>query len=547
MASSVLDEIKTILVTVYPDTFNTPVYRCLGTNNGNGKRCNINQPSKTTQLNDATRLLESFVVRIDILYDESIYEKIEQFLRYSHCHFHRDKVMVNFKDWKQKKMLALLDDTTTTVSNPPSPFESSDLDPNAEDGRVSDRTLQTPNNMEANMNAKGVNEVSVSSAAAPPNQESELRPEMPIPSPGNPNYQIVESNAIAEQFTDIPSHLVDQGFEALGTLQRLNSIKEKKWPMLKAIENKFTKMDFKIGRVYIWTHVTDKRLIKIGFTEKDSMGRYKQSGNCYATTTEPRWETEQSFVGAYRVETIVRENLKERNIRLKSCANCTVAHKEWYQMDWSLAAKLIKEWAEFVTLAYKYEDGRLNELGRELVDELLVEASARLVKQLSAKRASAVVEELASIDDADEIDQLNPSIGGQAEHTPQDLTSLNRTSDGFEKERTSVSPSMEPAKAKPRWGARARRSLVKTFFAIIKPANQSRRSDSSDHEDKEKRDSMKERFQKPFQRFSASETMKAENLRDQTRLGTANEDPGLQMKESIPAEIPYRPHQEKSL
>lgn len=93
-------------------------------------------------------------------------------------------------------------------------------------------------------------------------------------------------------------------------------------PLLHAIESRFGEKDKKVGKVYVFVHKNNNRLVKIGWTEASGVARHGQGSNCYAINTRVEWESKESFVGAYRVESIAHKQLSEQNITLVDCRRC---------------------------------------------------------------------------------------------------------------------------------------------------------------------------------------------------------------------------------
>ncbi|KAF1816422.1 hypothetical protein P152DRAFT_454686 [Eremomyces bilateralis CBS 781.70] len=230
--------------------------------------------------------------------------------------------------------------------------------------------------------------------------EPRSRPDTPTPATGlkkggNSSYRGLrqddriddENDGASKEHNELAGILRehhDLGPELLGRIdRRFKSVKSKKWPLMEAIEKRFTSMDGKKGKVYVWTNKDNSRFVKIGFTQHDSDKRAAQPNNCYARNTVRHWESEVHFVGAYRVEQIVRRSLSERNISLISCALCKTAHREWFEIDAKEAVMMVIQWTKFVIDAYA--DGRLNERGRRLMDRLCNIDTGALERALEAE------------------------------------------------------------------------------------------------------------------------------------------------------------------
>jgi hypothetical protein len=147
---------------------------------------------------------------------------------------------------------------------------------------------------------------------------------------------------------------------------------------MKIIESKFEKDDLRQGKVYLWTHKENPRLVKIGYTGTGSEERRRQAGNCYAKNTVPVWESETRFVGPRRVESIVMAQLAEWNIPVVECAYCNRGHREWFEIDVEEVKQLLRSWTTFVVLFYV--DGRLSAKGEQTLDKFCRIDPAKLVE-----------------------------------------------------------------------------------------------------------------------------------------------------------------------
>ena len=158
----------------------------------------------------------------------------------------------------------------------------------------------------------------------------------------------------------------DRGPEVLGTIRRrFSQVDRGKWPLLRAIESAFTARDYGEGRVYVWRHAVNERLVRIGFTERSSGARRRDSGNCAAQDTEVYWESEDFFAGARRVETIVNVRLREWNVDLVRCNRCQGRHTKWFEKEAEVVKALVQDWTSFVKQAY--QDGQLSQEGEQLI------------------------------------------------------------------------------------------------------------------------------------------------------------------------------------
>ncbi|KAB5536239.1 hypothetical protein GE09DRAFT_344487 [Coniochaeta sp. 2T2.1] len=185
----------------------------------------------------------------------------------------------------------------------------------------------------------------------------------------------------------------------LGTIRipRSQSTKENQRKELRdVILQPFNDRESQVGRVYIWNHKGDHPaeppLIKVGFTTFTMAKRRKDSSvKCYAKVTDEYWESPVPFVGANRVEKIAHKHLREWNVRLKICNECSDGHKEWFEREAGEVLPLLKAWTRFVKFAYV--DGEITEAARREVEERVVDMHpdvgelARFVEVEAAKRS----------------------------------------------------------------------------------------------------------------------------------------------------------------
>lgn len=162
--------------------------------------------------------------------------------------------------------------------------------------------------------------------------------------------------------------------------------------------------DREIGRVYVFPHNKNPRILKIGYTRYDSDHRRAQSGNHVQDITTVFFESKENFLGAYRAEQIVLRQLDEHKInflcKVKKCR--TKRHREWFEHDAIKAKVLLEQWTEFVKMAYDL-NGKITQIARHLVEGMVHDlepnvpellrclAIARPVKAVHAKARRPVL------------------------------------------------------------------------------------------------------------------------------------------------------------
>jgi hypothetical protein len=567
MSSPVLEEIKTILVAVYPDTF--PTDKCLGTNKDLTK-CGKYPMDRTS----AAQRMEYLVSLGEVPHDKRFYKKVREFLAYSHCHHHQNAVFVKFENWKTER-----GDRATSTPTSPVVDENPNEDQSGANPLAPNPVAQTPKKTTdgetTNDDEQDTNSDIFSSTTISPSQESEnafstispastaLTTPAQTPFEEDPTSKRLDAFGDAESYPGTPSRVArkpsesvmepaeaankelddvldqhsDQGTEGLGRIsRRFKSVKTKNWPLLKAIESKFTDMDNKKGRVYVWTHETIKGVVKIGFTAEGSTPRHKQAGNCYATDTKRQWESSEPFIGAFRVETIVRYNLRDKNIDLKSCSQCNKAHKEWFKMEWMDAVKSIETWTEFVTRAYK--DGRLSEEGEQIMNDLCKPRPENFLDALAAKNIGPVQDEeltgLSMVSEESEAGQqtsiLEERVSGLASDE-QTAVTVNTAPSPPSTSRLSSDTSPDQSAALPPTGQgpsqKGFKEMAKGFVRQVGTMMKTRRrhtgrSDSSEQADGERRDGNEELVPKLFRLFHFAELKEGENVRNHSQSDAAD-------------------------
>ena len=575
MSSPVLEEIKTILVAVYPDTFHDPIDKCLGTT---VKQVQCALPSPAAKRKIAAQRMECFISLSEVPHDERFYKEVKEFLEYTHCRFHQPPVFAKFEDWKTKR-----------GDRAPSTLTSPVVDENP-DGDQSEANPLVPNSVPQTPKKKTDGETTdtdeqdtysdiFSSTTISPSQESEYAfstispastaPTTPAQTPfdEDPNSRRLDAFGDAESYPGTPSRaackprgsvmdpeaanneqgVIDQHSDrefVLGRIsRRFNSVRQKTWPLLKAIENKFTDTDYKKGRVYVWEHKIIKGVVKIGFTAEGSRSRHEQPDNCYAKNTKPLWESSESFIGAYRVESIMKYNLRDKNIELVSCSLCERAHKEWFKMDWMEAVKLIENWTQFVTMAYT--DGRLSDQGEQIMNKLCSFQLNDLVAALPANTGPIQEEELTSLSMVSEESEaskqtsiLEEQVNGLASDQQMAVTvntalsppSTGQVSSNTAPDQSAALPPTGQAPIKENFKQKTNRFLNKVVGTMKTHGRHPRRRDSSEQADGERHDGNEEFLSKLARLFYSAELKEAENMRNHNQSDTTDTRDEAQLK-----------------
>ncbi|KAB5542509.1 hypothetical protein GE09DRAFT_1191837 [Coniochaeta sp. 2T2.1] len=186
----------------------------------------------------------------------------------------------------------------------------------------------------------------------------------------------------------------------LGTIRipRSQTTKKERHKELRdAILQPFTDSERQVGRVYIWNHkgdhTADPPLIKVGWTTYTMTKRRTDSEvKCYAEVTDEYWESPEPFVGANRVEKIAHKHLREWNVLLKICKECSIGHKEWFEREAGEVLPLLEAWTRFVRFAYV--GGKNTEAARREVEERVMDmhpdvgSLASFVEVEAAKRSA---------------------------------------------------------------------------------------------------------------------------------------------------------------
>ncbi|KAL2106679.1 hypothetical protein VUR80DRAFT_6350 [Thermomyces stellatus] len=163
-----------------------------------------------------------------------------------------------------------------------------------------------------------------------------------------------------------------------------------KWTLLKIIEKPFDKKDSKPGCVYVLQNETNPSYCKVGHTIRDLKKRLNEQKRCH--DFNPVWRTDL-FYGAYRVETLVKEDLVRERLKVERCRSCRRGHNEWFFIDHTLLGKKVKMWTDIVQSLY--DGGELNAVGKEILSRAYEVTPDRLIK--TSKSVSGANEDTARI------------------------------------------------------------------------------------------------------------------------------------------------------
>lgn len=419
----VLGEIQNLLVTKHENPLESGFLQCLGVSRvdpkvghlHSGEACGVDLSKK--KKGEAQRLINSFRVQTEIIYSEDFYEQVEKFLDNSHCrYYHKQPALDKFTTWKD----ATSRTTATVVANEAPLFTDhtsteQELDLSsctelpsaatpqrmprdlayADEDTISDdlSSLTISPSQESEISFASVSEAGTAlttpertPAATPLSDDddpilaydAELRPETPTPGPRHAKYHIVDNDLDVHEDEDENKEVVkvlnkhqDQAPEVRDSqLRRFMSQKPGKKRLLCAIEDRFGKLEYVPGKVYVWRNDSADGVIKIGWTRDGRTPRHNPS-NCYSINTTPVWKSPAAFAGSYRVERIVQNQLLQQRVRNLRCGDpeCTTQHREWFEYGLEDAITLIETWTKFVLLP-AYVDGVLSDKGREVMDRI---------------------------------------------------------------------------------------------------------------------------------------------------------------------------------
>ncbi|MBE3045882.1 GIY-YIG nuclease family protein [Candidatus Bathyarchaeota archaeon] len=153
-----------------------------------------------------------------------------------------------------------------------------------------------------------------------------------------------------------------------------------RWKLHKIIERPFNLTEEKLGFVYILQSKDDRSFCKVGFTAKKTVEERTREIKCYPF--EPVWSIK--LKGASRVEALVKEDLKQKQVRVVSCKTCARGHTEWFRIDHVALRENVKGWVEFVQSGI-YVNGQVSEAAMCALPEAFGVSPQRLAKLVSSE------------------------------------------------------------------------------------------------------------------------------------------------------------------
>ena len=153
-----------------------------------------------------------------------------------------------------------------------------------------------------------------------------------------------------------------------------------RWKLLKKIERPFIPKEKELGFVYILQSKDDRSYCKVGFTAQETVEARTRNIRCYPFKMV--WSTE--LKGAWRVEALVKEDLKQKRVRVVSCKTCAKGHKEWFRIDPGELRANVEGWVEFVQSGL-YVNGEVGEAAMCALPEAFGFSPQRLAKLVSSE------------------------------------------------------------------------------------------------------------------------------------------------------------------
>lgn len=532
--------IKEQLVTVVGDPFGSDIKMCLGnvqcTRNGEAMRQCKNTASNKKGKQDAKDLMARFAAMNAVPQDEAFYEDVRRFIRLIHCtpkrnlkkkEPHAAAALRNFEDWKRERTVAHPRSTanlgTSTGDGLPVNLEvGTDASPSQPAPETPQRTA-SGSNLEADRQdsvplspsdtglspgyESVFDEVFASPATTaittpgslPPNDSpSTIAPdafdfgvtaEESDPDDDSDFYSSDDEWEVADERPETPTPLSRNArpppnpfaragpFGTTSLPRRYTAIEKRHGHLLEAITSSFKKTEYKAGRVYVWKHKTISGVVKIGFTTRTIEKRRADSKNCYAKDTDEFWQSDEVFVGAYRVEKIIKRHLREWNVRLTICRRCGKAHREWFKKDADEVLALMEDWTRFARIAYP--DGRLSEAGRHAVAARVLDMQPNVSElvaflvSIPANATISVVREPASLIEGVDAGEgsrntyrpVSAVVGAEQVPTAPELDSWSVVFEDSVSPRT-IPPTAAPAKPKWRnidWEGKAKAARCRLF------------------------------------------------------------------------------------
>lgn len=133
------------------------------------------------------------------------------------------------------------------------------------------------------------------------------------------DIDLILNNDTIDQFIDL----------GITELHRSGSLRDNS-PIYRELFKPLSAKSLQEGVVYITKRHQHDDLFKIGWSSVDAKSRHNQHGNCYGIDSTIIYESDKSFLGAYKVETLVHVLLRPKNLLVITCSKCGKGHREWF-------------------------------------------------------------------------------------------------------------------------------------------------------------------------------------------------------------------------
>ncbi|RFU34806.1 hypothetical protein B7463_g1555, partial [Scytalidium lignicola] len=398
-ASSALDEIRALLITKCEDPFDLDAYSCIGIAGKKSRPRLCGNPRGLQRRADAKYFKVYFSELKEYTRDDTFYNDTKTFLSALYCSKHLEQVMGNFKFWKQGLSPITLQEVVE-----PRPASSSDKastsviqsieacpekpdclpprddqvkEPTKESTKETDDTddssILTMSSTETSTVSSPEDSTIYSSVTTPDSTFHELddsldnvyqeREDSPVLDP--------ELESVLEELKkNSPRDMLEEVNRECNLIRRRSRI-------IHHVDKKFSTNDRKEGLVYALFHENGN--VKVGWTTEQTVEqRLQHPHNCYASGTKVYYQSPERFVGAYRVETLVKADLRDMRV-VGACDRCGRNHTEWFKADKDNVIKSIEDWTAFVRGVYDI-DGGLNEVGQKTMEVICPARSAAVVE-----------------------------------------------------------------------------------------------------------------------------------------------------------------------
>ncbi|KAH8805055.1 hypothetical protein F5884DRAFT_798314 [Xylogone sp. PMI_703] len=443
-ASTALDEIRTLLVTNCEDPFDLDARGCIGiAEKGTNPRPCKNPRGEQRQIQAKKDKLYFSELKVYSRKDKVFCNRVELFLGHLYCWQHTQQVMGNFKLWKKGHFppaspktidlspTSLLDSVSASVLPSieacPEYLPAGDDQTKEPTGETEDPevlSILTKSSAEPS-NVSSLEDSTLDSSVTTPDstfheptdslnnadQEREESPE------SDPEFERV----LVEMKNKSPPNRLDEVKMECDLLRRRSRI-------IHHINKKPGVNDTKPGLVYALLHENGN--IKVSWTVEETVEQaLKQSHNCAGSDVNICYQSSKRFIGAYRVDTLVKADLRHKRL-VETCDRCGSDHI-WFKTNKDDVIESIKNWTTFVCGVYD-ADGSLNEVGQRTVDIISPASSAVVVKAYSHALAQYPIPETSETPldavDTPSIERGTQDVEPSGENTVDDL--LNESEAG---------------------------------------------------------------------------------------------------------------------